>query len=45
MGMTIVGDIYTVAERAAVQGYVAGVWAVSSVVGPTLGGLLSQFLS
>ncbi|WP_260981766.1 MFS transporter [Kocuria marina] len=33
MGMTIVGDIYTVAERAAVQGYVAGVWAVSSVVG------------
>ena len=45
MGMTIVCDIYTVAERAAVQGYVAGVWAVSSVVGPALGGVFSQYLS
>jgi EmrB/QacA subfamily drug resistance transporter len=45
MSITIIGDIYTVAERARVQGYVAGVWAVSSVVGPTLGGLFSQFAS
>jgi EmrB/QacA subfamily drug resistance transporter len=45
MSITIIGDIYTVAERARVQGYVAGVWAVSSVVGPTLGGVFSQFLS
>ncbi|BDX35150.1 MFS transporter [Mycobacterium antarcticum] len=40
--MTIVGDIYTVAERARVQGYLASVWAVSSVVGPMLGGVFSQ---
>lgn len=40
--MTIVGDIYTVAERARVQGYLASVWAVSSVVGPMLGGTFSQ---
>jgi multidrug resistance protein len=40
--MTIVGDIYTVAERARVQGYLASVWAVSSVVGPLLGGVFSQ---
>ena len=40
--MTIVGDIYTVAERAKVQGYLASVWAVSSVVGPMLGGVFSQ---
>ena len=40
--MTIVGDIYTVAERARVQGYLASVWAVSSVVGPMLGGAFSQ---
>ncbi|KAA0080806.1 MFS transporter [Mycolicibacterium sp. P9-64] len=40
--MTIVGDIYTVAERAKVQGYLASVWAVSSVVGPLLGGVFSQ---
>jgi EmrB/QacA subfamily drug resistance transporter len=43
MAITIAGDIYTVAERARVQGYMAGVWAVSSVVGPTLGGLFAQF--
>jgi EmrB/QacA subfamily drug resistance transporter len=42
ISMTIAGDIYTVAERARVQGYIASVWAVSSVVGPTLGGIFSQ---
>ena len=45
MSITIIGDIYTVAERARVQGYLAGVWAVSSVIGPTLGGVFSQFVS
>lgn len=45
MSMTIIGDIYSVAERAMVQGYIASVWAVSSVVGPALGGIFSQFLS
>jgi EmrB/QacA subfamily drug resistance transporter len=43
MSMTIIGDIYSVAERAKVQGYVASVWATSSVVGPTLGGLFVDF--
>ena len=43
MAMTIVGDIYTVAERSIVQGYIASVWAISSVVGPALGGLFAQF--
>jgi EmrB/QacA subfamily drug resistance transporter len=42
--MTIIGDIYSVAERARVQGYVASVWAMSAVVGPTLGGLFVDFL-
>lgn len=41
MGITIAGDIYTVAERARVQGYLASVWATSSVLGPLLGGLFS----
>ena len=45
MAMTIIGDIYTVAERAIVQGYIASVWAVASVVGPALGGVFSQFVS
>ena len=42
MAITIAGDIYTVAERATTQGYLASVWAISSVVGPTLGGVFSQ---
>jgi len=45
IGMTIVGDIYTVAERAKVQGYIASVWGISSFVGPTLGGVFSDFIS
>ena len=43
--MTIAGDIYTVRERAKAQAYIASVWAVSSVAGPTLGGIFSQFVS
>ena len=43
--MTIMGDIYSVAERAVAQGYIASVWAMSAVVGPTLGGLFSDHLS
>jgi EmrB/QacA subfamily drug resistance transporter len=43
--ITIVGDLYTVEERARVQGYVASVWGVSSVVGPTLGGVFSEYVS
>lgn len=41
MAITIAGDIYTLAERAKVQGYLASVWAISSVVGPTLGGVFA----
>jgi MFS family permease len=43
--MTIIGDIYTLRERAKVQGYLASVWGISSVVGPTIGGAFSQLLS
>jgi len=45
MTITVAGDIYTVEERSKVQGYFASIWGISSVVGPTLGGLFSQFLS
>ncbi|GID33367.1 MFS transporter [Paractinoplanes brasiliensis] len=41
--ITIVGDLYSVRERAKVQGYVASVWGVSSVIGPTLGGVFSEW--
>src|SRR5690349_13886577 len=45
MSVTIAGDIYTLAERAKAQGYLASVWGISAVVGPTLGGVFSEFLS
>jgi EmrB/QacA subfamily drug resistance transporter len=45
IGMTIVGDIYSVAERAKVQGYLAAVWALAAVIGPTLGGVFADYAS
>jgi EmrB/QacA subfamily drug resistance transporter len=45
ISMTIVGDLYSVAERARVQGYIASVWGAASVIGPTVGGVFSQYLS
>ncbi|MBY0099133.1 MDR family MFS transporter [Mesobacillus maritimus] len=41
---TIVGDIYTMAERAKIQGYLASVWGISAIVGPALGGLFVDYL-
>lgn len=43
--MTIIGDLYSVAERATVQGYMASVWAISAVVGPALGGIFVEVLN
>lgn len=45
MSMTIVGDLYSLQERAKVQGYIASVWGISAVVGPTLGGVFSEYVS
>jgi EmrB/QacA subfamily drug resistance transporter len=42
IGMTIMGDIYTLQERATVQGYMAAVWAMAALIGPTLGGVFSD---
>jgi EmrB/QacA subfamily drug resistance transporter len=42
ISMTITSDIYTLEERAKTQGYLASVWGIASVVGPTLGGLFSE---
>ncbi|WP_309714227.1 MFS transporter [Pseudolysinimonas sp.] len=41
--ITMIGDIYTLEERARVQGYLASVWAFAAVAGPTLGGIFAQF--
>jgi EmrB/QacA subfamily drug resistance transporter len=45
VAITIVGDIYSTEERAKAQGYIAGVWGIAAVVGPTLGGVLSEYAS
>ena len=42
---TVAGDLYTVAERGRIQGYLASVWGISAVIAPALGGLLAQYLS
>ena len=43
--LTIIGDIFDLAERAKMQGFFSGVWGVSSVVGPALGGFIVDHFS
>ena len=45
LGMTILGDIYTPAERARIQGVFSGVWGLASIVGPPLGGVITEQMS
>jgi EmrB/QacA subfamily drug resistance transporter len=45
LAMTIIGDIYTVEERARMQAFFSGVWGLSSVVGPIVGGFITDQLS
>jgi EmrB/QacA subfamily drug resistance transporter len=45
MSTTIVGDLYSLVERAKAQGYMASVWGVASVVGPAAGGVFAQYLT
>lgn len=42
---TIVGDVFTLEERAKVQGWLGSVWGISSLVGPFLGGFLIDVFS
>jgi EmrB/QacA subfamily drug resistance transporter len=42
---TIAGDIYTLEERGRIQGIFSGIWAMASLIGPLLGGLLTDHLS
>jgi EmrB/QacA subfamily drug resistance transporter len=45
VALTIIGDIYTVQERARVQGAFSAVWGVAGLVGPLTGGLIVKYLS
>ncbi|MFT8245730.1 MDR family MFS transporter [Roseomonas sp. BN140053] len=42
--LTVVGDLYPGQQRGKVQGYLASVWGVSSVLGPMAGGLITEHL-
>jgi EmrB/QacA subfamily drug resistance transporter len=45
VAITVIGDIYPLEERGKVQGMFSAVWAVASVAGPALGGLVTDALS
>jgi len=45
VGLTIIGDLFEVRARARMQALFSTVWITSAVVGPTIGGLLTQSLS
>ncbi len=40
LAFIIIGDIFSFEQRARMQGFFAGVWGVSSIIGPLLGGFL-----
>lgn len=42
---TIVGDVFTLSEKAKVQGALSTVWGIASLVGPFLGGFLIDNIS
>ena len=43
--LTIIGDIFALRERAKIQGLFSGVWGLSSVIGPAVGGLIVDHFS
>jgi EmrB/QacA subfamily drug resistance transporter len=43
--LTIIGDIFSLEERARVQGLFSGVWGLSSIIGPALGGIIVDHFS
>ncbi|HTV87754.1 MAG TPA: MDR family MFS transporter [Stellaceae bacterium] len=44
VAVTVLGDIYTPAERARVQGYTSSVFGISAIVGPLLGAFIVEHL-
>ena len=45
VSLTIIGDLYPARERGKIQGWLASVWGISSVLGPLAGGLIINHLS
>jgi EmrB/QacA subfamily drug resistance transporter len=45
VSQTIIGDIYSLEERARVQGYLSSVWGFAAIIGPAIGGIIVQNIS
>jgi EmrB/QacA subfamily drug resistance transporter len=45
IALTVVGDLFSIEERARIQGYLSSVWGIASIIGPAIGGLLVQYAS
>ena len=45
LAFTIVGELFTLEQRARMQGLFSGVWGVSAVIGPLIGGFLVDQVS
>ncbi|NJC96366.1 MAG: MFS transporter [Anaerolineales bacterium] len=45
LAFILIGEMFTLEERAKMQGFFSGVWGVSSIIGPLLGGFLVDQLS
>ena len=45
ISVTLVGDIYTLEERGRMQGVFSAVWGVASLIGPILGGIVTDLIS
>ena len=44
IAITIIGDLFTIEERARIQGLFSGVWGVAGIAGPAAGGLITDNL-
>jgi EmrB/QacA subfamily drug resistance transporter len=45
VSLTVIGDLFTVEERARIQGIFGAVWGVAAMAGPLVGGLIVKVLS
>lgn len=45
LAFTIIGELFSLEQRARMQGFFSGVWGVSAVIGPLIGGFLVDQVS
>jgi len=45
LAFTIIGELFSLEQRARMQGLLSGVWGVSSIIGPLIGGFLVDQVS